>query len=78
MRQYTDTSTPLHRFLPRVHAIMDNADGEHRDSNDYALPSCIVMEKGESLDIWRQRSVKGMDTFTCMQARHLADSVCSQ
>ena len=65
--QYTDAASPLRHFLPAVHAVVDNCDDTLRDGNGYPLPSCIVMEKGESLDIWRKRSVRGLDTFTCMQ-----------
>ena len=72
--QYTDAASPLRHFLPAVHAIVDNSEGKLRDGNGHPLPSCIVMEKGESLDIWRKRSVRGMDTFTCMQVLLRASS----
>ena len=48
---------------------MDNADGKFVDGNGRPMPPCIVMEKGESLDMWVQRNKRAMDVFTCMQVR---------
>ena len=31
------------------------------------MPPCIVMERGESLDMWARRNNRDMDQFTCMQ-----------
>ena len=36
--------------------VVDNLDGEFADPSGNALPPCIVMERGESLDIWLQRA----------------------
>ena len=33
-----------------------NESGKHVDSDGYPLPPCIVMERGESLDIWAARA----------------------
>lgn len=63
---YTADS-PLRQFLPEIRGIIGNADGEVVDGNGRALPPCIVMEKGESLDRWSMRNRRGMDQFTCMQ-----------
>ena len=35
---------------------MDNADGAVVDPRGHPLPPCIVMERGESLDIWSERA----------------------
>lgn len=36
--------------------VVDNLDGEFADPSGDALPPCIVMERGESLDLWLQRA----------------------
>ena len=33
-----------------------NADQSIRDPQGHPLPPCIVMERGESLDIWAERA----------------------
>eukprot|EP00892_Ulva_mutabilis_P010095 jgi/Ulvmu1/7458/UM037_0001.1 len=48
--------TPLRQFMPRLRMLRDNADGALVDPHGAALPPCIVMEKGESLDIFCERS----------------------
>eukprot|EP00892_Ulva_mutabilis_P002568 jgi/Ulvmu1/12311/UM088_0031.1 len=53
---YTDRSGPLGAFLPQAKAIMDNLDGEFRDPHGHRMPPCIIMEKGESLDMWCHRA----------------------
>lgn len=53
----------------QVHAIVDNEDGKLTDTSGNPLPPCIVMEKGESLDLWMMRNRRTMDTYTCMQVR---------
>lgn len=52
-----------------LQAVIDNEDGALVDARGNALPPCIVMEKGESLDLWVKRNRRAMDPFTCMQAR---------
>ena len=37
-------------------AVVGNLDGEFTDPSGHSLPPCIVMERGESLDIWTQRA----------------------
>ena len=68
---FTGTGSHLRKFLPPVHSIMSNADGKLMDAGGTALPPCIVMERGESLNLWMQRNARGMDTFTCMQVSTL-------
>lgn len=51
---YADSA--LGPFLPRLEAMTDNADGDLVDARGYALPPCIAMEKGESLDEWSRRA----------------------
>ena len=65
--QFSMADSSLQQFLPPVHSILDNADEVVVDAGGNALPPCIVMERGESLDLWMQRNTRGMDTFTCMQ-----------
>jgi hypothetical protein len=64
---YSDASSALGRFLPRFRNIIDNADGHMRDRNGRPFPPCIVMEKGESLDMWMQRKHAGVDMETGLQ-----------
>lgn len=52
---YTDPSGPLAAFLPRLRALLDNADGTFRDPHGHKMPPCIMMEKGESLAAWCRR-----------------------
>jgi hypothetical protein len=65
-KQYNKGS-PLLRFLPNLHALVENSNGEFKDAFRRDMPPCIVMERGESLDKWVQRNQRGMDMFTCMQ-----------
>lgn len=44
------------QFLPRLEAMEANADGALVDKRGHALPSCLAMEKGESLDEWSRRA----------------------
>ena len=43
-------------FVVQIRSIEANADGAHVDANGHPLPPCIVMERGESLDIWAARA----------------------
>lgn len=52
---YTDTSLPLGQFLPQLHSIVLENSGLI-DAHGRSLPSCIVMEKGEALDVWIMES----------------------
>ena len=55
------------RFLPRVEAVHDTTARELEDPCGHPLPPCIVMEKGESLHDWSDRTE--MDTFTALAVR---------
>eukprot|EP00892_Ulva_mutabilis_P011411 jgi/Ulvmu1/8642/UM046_0047.1 len=43
-------------FLPRLEALEPNEGGALVDNRGHALPPCIAMEKGESLDEWSRRA----------------------
>jgi hypothetical protein len=71
--QYTNRDSPLFQFLPRLQGIVDHSDEEFmiKDAFGRILPPCIVMERGESLNLWVQRNKREMDLFTCMQVQIL-------
>ena len=46
----------LAQFLPQLRNVEPNTDGRHVDTCGHPLPPCIVMERGESLDIWAARA----------------------
>jgi hypothetical protein len=68
-KQYTNNDSPLTQFLPRLHALVENSDGQFKDAFGRSMPPRIVMERGESLDKWVQRNQRNMDMFTCMQVQ---------
>jgi hypothetical protein len=39
-----------------LRAIVDNTDDSVVDPSGHPLPPCIVMERGESLDLWSERA----------------------
>lgn len=53
---YTDGEKPLGAFLPNMREILHNSRRQFRDPHGHVMPPCIVMEKGESLDCWRERA----------------------
>jgi hypothetical protein len=55
------------RFLPQVEAMRDGVKGELVDPRGGALPPCIVMERGESLQEWSNRAEP--DLFTALSVR---------
>ena len=55
-REGDSHSNDLAHFLPKVHCVEENLDGALKDVHGHALPPCIVMERGESLDIWAARA----------------------
>jgi hypothetical protein len=67
--QYMNKDSPLVQFLPKMHAVVDNSNGDFQDAFGRSMPPCIVMEKGESLDKWVLRNKRAMDMFTCMQVQ---------
>ena len=75
---YEDKSNPLGQFLPQVRDIVDNRDGRFTDASGHAMPPCIVMEKGESLDMWMLRSTNvGVDMVTGLQVCPPPASPCT-
>ena len=42
--------------VPQVRNVESNADKGIKDPQGNPLPPCIVMERGESLDIWSKRA----------------------
>ena len=53
---YRDGDQPLGAFLPNMREILDTGGRQFRDPHGHIMPPCIVMEKGESLDFWRERA----------------------
>jgi hypothetical protein len=49
-------SASMCRAPLQVVDIVDNADGRILDQWGHHLPPCIVMDRGESLDIWSNRA----------------------
>lgn len=45
----------LAQFLPKVLKVYSNVDKKLKDTHGHPLPPCIVMERGESLDLWAAR-----------------------
>jgi hypothetical protein len=66
-----DKHNPLQSMLPAVRDIIDNREGRFTDAQGEALPPCIVMEKGEALNIWSRRNKGGLDHMTALQVRLL-------
>lgn len=66
---YLDDQAPLGEFLPQLHSIKEG-NTSLTDSQGNALPPCIVMERGESLDTWVEVSCGSkLDIFTGLQVR---------
>ena len=61
---YTDTSKPLGHFLPAM-ARMHEA-GELTGVHGDALPACIIMQPGESLDLFMRHKRK-LDLISCLK-----------
>ena len=49
-------SVSLRCLYTQVRSILDNDDRQLVDPAGHALPPCIVMERGESLDLWSERN----------------------
>jgi hypothetical protein len=67
--QYMNKDSPLVQFFPKMHALVDNSNGDFQDAFGRSMPPCIVMERGESLDKWVLRNKRALDMFTCMQVQ---------
>eukprot|EP00892_Ulva_mutabilis_P000203 jgi/Ulvmu1/10183/UM006_0139.1 len=73
---YTSHTSPLGLFLPALRNIADGSSTAPLvvDGHSNPMPPCIVMEKGESLDVWMQRNRHGVDMITCLQViQHVAE-----
>lgn len=57
------------RMLPQLHSIKEGSEERLRDAHGSLLPPCIVMEKGEALDVWIRSSGERIDMFTGLQVR---------
>ena len=55
MRMESDACV-THSTALQVRNVEDNADKRIKDLMGHPLPPCIVMERGESLNIWAQRA----------------------
>ena len=66
---YVDPAQPLGKFLPTMSRIAEGAESGFRDAQGGAMAPCIVMEKGEALDVWIEKSGENIDMFTGLQAR---------
>ena len=66
---YLEPDQPLGAFLPQLRTIVEpsNPTGLILDKYGNALPPCIVMEKGEALDIWAKSTGDGLDMITGLQ-----------
>jgi hypothetical protein len=51
----------------QVHRIVEQGEEGFVDSYGNPLPPCIVMEKGESLDLWAASTGDGLDMVTGLQ-----------
>ena len=56
--------------------VAEGADSGLRDAQGAVMAPCIVMEKGEALDVWIQNSGEKIDLFTGLQA-HPPPPACS-
>lgn len=67
-------------FLPKVEAVLDGTQDEVMDSNGNgsAMPPCIVMERGESLHEWAERTEPDLcKVFTVRTSRHSEAMHCN-
>jgi hypothetical protein len=51
----------------QVHRIVNSGEAGLVDVEGNAMPPCIVMEKGESLDMWAASTGDGLDMVTGLQ-----------
>ena len=66
-------ASPLAQFLPQVRNVEANDDHALLDPSGHPLPPCIVMERGESLDMWSERATP--DRYQAFGVR--APCICS-
>lgn len=53
---------------------MEAGEAKMVDAYGGAMPPCIVMEKGESLDVWAASTGDGLDMVTGLQARSIVQT----
>lgn len=61
---YLDHSQPMQQMLPRLTRVVE--EGDMCDMQGLSMPPLIVMEKGESLDVWLKTS-GSLDRVGCLQ-----------
>ena len=66
---YEDPNQPLGKFLPQLQSIAEGEATGLRDAYGALMPPCVVMEKGEALDVWIENSGDNIDFFTGLQVR---------
>ena len=66
---YVDAKQPLGRFLPQLHSIAEGETSGLRDACGALMPPCIIMEKGEALDVWIQNSGDKIGLFAGLEVR---------
>ena len=66
---YEDSNQPLGKFLPQLHSVAEGEVSGLRDAYGALMPPCIIMEKGEALDIWIENSGNSIDLFAGLQVR---------
>lgn len=42
--------------LPKRYCVIDNQSGRYRTDYGATLPPCVIVERGESLHVWLQRT----------------------
>jgi hypothetical protein len=58
--------------------VVDNENNEVVDPSGNALPPCIVMEKGESLDLWSERNAPDRAQAFTVRSLLLVDRAVGQ
>lgn len=59
-------------FLPKIAAMLDGSEDELLDAKGNSLPPCIVMERGENLQEWAERTEPDLyKVFSVRTCRHL-------
>ena len=64
---YVDTNQPLGKLLPQLHSVAEGEASGLRDASGPLMPPCIIMEKGEALDVWIENSGEKIDLFSGLQ-----------
>lgn len=71
-----NTTSPLRVFMPAMLALHHNANGALQGAAGAPLPPCIVMDRGEPLDVFcHLRNPSRSMTFVVRTASHCRASV---